>query len=608
MSTGNKINKLSDDLQNISHFFNLKGTLNNIENSLKTVNPLSIFFKGVESQYEDGFNLITRAIDIAQTASQTFLSSQDRLVLSEEVNQIIERMLNLSNLDNGGKNIITGKNAPLYKKVADAINYEYKGNKSIHPLFSENSVSLPDEKKVFGGFSGDYKGEKDLSPDITMDTRLSLLNFGKGVNLGKIIINNGINSFTVDLSDSEKISDVINRINNVDITISASLNPAQDGIAVSSTTGTITISSDTGYKTAEDLGIAGSSPSGTIIGTPLNPALSPDTPLNLLNNGTGINTAGFTIENKTLSGTIFSAVINILPTDTLGDFINKVNSSNTYTQAFISDDRRKINIVSTLQGGRLKLSEIGGGTTLTDLGIYTDLARTKLENIFGGLGLGKEEQTNDFSITRRDGVSFQVNLLGAITVQDLLDRINLNPQNTDTDGDTLPEVQAVIAGNQIILTDSSSGSNPLTISDENTNAIAQKLGIQGIFPSGTVTSVDLNPVGSQPDGLFSALLELRHALQTNDINLLKHSQKKLELARINFQTGQLQIADIASRLELVSNKLTQLKETFTLELSEISDVNLAEIIIEFQKEVTILQSIFATSAQILNLSLFNFLF
>ncbi len=610
LSTGNKINRLSDDIQNITKFFNLNSIINKIGSDLKEVNPLSTFFKGIESQYDDGFNLITRAIDIAQTGAAPSLNTGDKTGLADEVQQIIDRILDISNLNNNGKNILSGKESTLYNKVADVINYQFSGEKSIHHIFSENNIALPDEKKIFGGFSKDFQGQTDLNPNISPTTKLSLLNRGKGVNLGKLIINDGTNNYTVNLENSEKISDVLTRINNAAPgIITATINPTNTALDITSTTGFISISSDTGSKTAEDLGIVGSSPTGTINGTPLNPNISIDTPLSLLNAGLGINLSGFTIQNKT-PNTTFMANISISPNDTIGDLINKVNSSGTYTKAFISDDGRKINIVSTLQGAELKLSENGAGTTLLNLGIFTDLAHTKLENLFGGLGLGKEEPSNDIKITRRDGITFEVNFAGATTVQDFLDAINLHPQNIDTDPNPLVDTKVIasIVGNTITFTDGSSGTNTFSISDQNANQIAQKLGINGSFSTGTVTSVDLNPAGSKPKGLFSSLLELREGLLTDNKNLINHAMKNLQEARTNFQIGQLQMANISSRLELMNTKLTQLKETFTTERSEISDVNLAETVIEFQKETILLQTALATSARVLNISLFDFLF
>lgn len=610
LSTGNKINRLSDDIQNITKFFNLNGALNKINNDLKEVNPLSTFFKGIESQYDNGFNLITRAIDIAQIGASPFLNTGDKIGLADEIQQIIDRVLDISNLSNNGKNVISGKESPLYNKAADLINYQFSGEKSVHHIFSENNIPLPDEKKFFGGFSDDYQGQTDLNPNISSNTKLSLLNFGRGVNLGKIIINDGTNNYTINLERSEKISDIITRINNAAPgVITATLNSTNTGLDVTSTTGNITISSDRGSKTAEDLGIAGSSGTGTINGTALNANISVDTPISTLNAGLGIDLSGFTIQNKT-PNTTFTANISVSAMDTIGNIINKVNSSGTYTKAFISDDGRKINIVSTLQGGRLKLSENGLGTTLLNLGIFTDLANTKLENIFDGLGLGKEEPSNDIKITRRDGVTFEVNLAGTTTVQDFLDAINLHTLNTDTDPNPLVDTRiiATIVGNQITLTDGSTGTNTFSILDQNSNQIAQKLGISGSFSTGTVTSVDLNPAGSKPKGLFSALYELKEGLLTNNKNLINHAIKNLQEARTNFQSGQLQMANISSRLELMNTKLTQLKETFSSERSEISDINLVEIVIEFQKETILLQTALATSAKVLNISLFDFLF
>jgi flagellar hook-associated protein 3 FlgL len=600
LSSASKINRLSDDTQNITKFFGLQNTLANLEFNLNAVGPMKEFYRGIESQYEDGFNLLTRAKDLALTALDSTTSPTALEGLSEEINQIIEKMFNLSNQEKDGKNILSGKEGKLYTKVADVINYEFSGTKALNSVLNKFGISLPDEQKLFGGFSEDYFGQTDLNPDISQDTKLSELHFGKGVRRGKLIINDGSNTYTIDLSKAEKIKDVINLINTIaGPVITASLNSSNDGLQVSSTTGFISISSELGSNIAEDLGIAGTSALGTISGLPLKPIVTPQTNLSLLNGGNGIDLSGFVIENKTQNA-IFTATISISPSDTVGDFLNKINTSGTYVKALISEDGKRINIFSTLQGAQLFLSE-NGGTTLTDLGIFTDLQHTKLEKLFNGFGIDKELPTNDFRITRKDGVSFEINMQGMQTVGDLIDAINNHPLNTGG------LINATTSGNTIVITDNSVGTGRFKIEDINENFIATKFGIKGEFTTNSVTSVDLKPAGSQSQGIFTALIQLREGLKIDNKDMIKKALKLLDKAKEDYQTGQLQIANISNRLDLVNNKLNQLKETFKAELSELADTNLAEAAVEFQKEITILQSAMLTTANILNLSLFNFI-
>ncbi|GAG46926.1 unnamed protein product, partial [marine sediment metagenome] len=62
--------------------------------------------------------------------------------------------------------------------------------------------------EVFGAISEKVLGSEDLIPLLTHDTRLADLNGGKGIASGSILVSNGTNSSTVDISNAETISDV----------------------------------------------------------------------------------------------------------------------------------------------------------------------------------------------------------------------------------------------------------------------------------------------------------------------------------------------------------------------------------------------------------------
>jgi flagellar hook-associated protein 3 FlgL len=76
----------------------------------------------------------------------------------------------------------------------------------------------------------------NLRPEVTLDTPLSLLNGGAGVNTSQpLVINNGSYSASIDLSSAQTVQDVINRINAANVRVRAELNSDGTGINVLNT-------------------------------------------------------------------------------------------------------------------------------------------------------------------------------------------------------------------------------------------------------------------------------------------------------------------------------------------------------------------------------------
>ena len=71
-----------------------------------------------------------------------------------------------------------------------------------------------DANDTFGSVSSQVIGIVDLNPDITVDTLISDLNgnLNEGIRLGSIIISDGTDTSTVDLSNCITVNDIIDKI------------------------------------------------------------------------------------------------------------------------------------------------------------------------------------------------------------------------------------------------------------------------------------------------------------------------------------------------------------------------------------------------------------
>ncbi|MGQ9770199.1 MAG: flagellin N-terminal helical domain-containing protein [Thermogutta sp.] len=98
----------------------------------------------------------------------------------------------------------------------------------------------------------------------------------------------------------------------------------------------------------------------------------------------------------------------------------------------------------------------------------------------------------DFTITRADGVVLEIDISGAITIQDVIDRINNHPDNPPRVPGGSPYLIARLAefGNGIELIDESSGSGILTVKRTQSSTAAIEL---GLIPVGSDEATATNP-------------------------------------------------------------------------------------------------------------------
>ncbi|MGN6371249.1 MAG: flagellar filament capping protein FliD [Phycisphaerae bacterium] len=176
---------------------------------------------------------------------------------------------------------------------------------------------------------------------ISNNTLLSSLNAGAGVTAGKILVSDGTNSQTVDLTGKNitSIGDVIDQINKSGLQVKASINSTGDGILLTQTggTGTASVSEVNGGNTASQLGILGTFKSGKLDGT-------------------------------------FQKTVTVSTTDTLSDIATKINDLGIGAAASVINDgsagtpyRLSISSKNSGQAGRIVFDGSGAGLETTSL-------------------------------------------------------------------------------------------------------------------------------------------------------------------------------------------------------------------------------------------------
>ncbi len=155
-----------------------------------------------------------------------------------------------------------------------------------------------------------------LAPRITPNTLIENLNGGAGVSLdGGLIIKNGSQSVTVDLTDATTVQDILNKINSSGVFVSAGINSAGTGLEVVSRVAGVSMGiAENGGTTASDLGI-------TTFGA--------TTKLSDLNFGRGVELATGEPDLRIAAKDGGIVEVNLDGAETVNDVVSKINQAAT---------------------------------------------------------------------------------------------------------------------------------------------------------------------------------------------------------------------------------------------------------------------------------------
>lgn len=312
-------------------------------------------------------------------------------------------------------------------------------------------------------------------------------------------------------------------------------------------------------------------------------------------------TNGATTVNVDLSGA-----------ETVEDLLNAVNGAGVNAIASISADGMRIDIRSRLSGADFSIGE-NGGRAATQLGVRSFAADTSLSELNHGRGIQLVAGA-DFTIHRRDGVDLAIDLNGAVTVQDVLDRINNDAGNQNPA--TRVVARLATSGNGIELLDANAaGTDSLTV----TNAFASTAAVDlGLIPVGqtsataatsganqVLTGRDTNPL--EVEGVFNTLSRLANAVQNQDLAEVERLTARLDvdLNRVNFARADL--GQRSQSLDLVDARLDDEQIALKDSLSKEIEVDLVEAISQLTAKQASLQASLQLAGRTFQLSLLNYL-
>jgi flagellar hook-associated protein 3 FlgL len=597
LATGVRFSAASEDPGDATVAIQLKRTLERRQAYADNISSAKSRLSLADSTLGDVTELMQRVQQLASSNVGSDVSASERASSATVVRSMFSQMMSLANRTSGGMYLFAGDKGGQQPYIDKNGGVQFVGSSNVLRNTVDDGVTTPisvDGARVFGGTSTRVQGG-DISPSLSASTRIADLRgaLGNGVRLGQVEVTTGAGSRIVDLSQADTVGDVMNALTSTGlVTTSISI----DRLVVTPPGGQdLTIKEVGGNSTARDLGIertTGFGPGVAVTGTPVKPKVTLLTPISALRAGSGLTLSpGITINSQTTSTPVsFAGVTNVQ------QLLNAINSSGAGALARINDAGTGIDIVNPTQGTMLSIAE-SGGTLATQLGVRSFTPATPLSQLNEGRGV-QTAAGADLRITSKAGVNFDVDIDGAVTVQDVIDRIN-------TAGNPTIGATFTGTGNAILITDASGGAGPLTVVSLNVTTAAADLGIAGTSAGTSLFGKDVNPVRTA--GVFDNLLRLAAALESSDQREITLAAEglKADLTRIVSVRG-----DNGAKVKELEDRESSLSDanlaTETL-LSEIRDTDYPTAITRFQLLQTTLQANYQTTAQLSRLSLMDFL-
>lgn len=613
LTTGKRLNRPSDDPGDASAAIQLQKVLEQRKAYADNIDAARSQLSEVDSTLSDLTSLLQQAQTIASANAGSDVTSDARKAAAAVVQSIYQQAVSLGNKQFNGTYLFGGDRAtqpPFEVGENGGVKFVGSATTLLNRVDENASLSfMANGADVFGAMSTRITGTADLTPAASGATRLADLRGagGDGVKRGAIVLDNGTVSATVDLSKADSLGDVVTIINSAGVGgITAAIAPAGNLVLSGGAADNISVSEVHGGSLASQLGIlnpAGGGAGVPLAGAALQPLLTELTPLTALKGGAGIDLAsGLKITSGNTTVTVNFTSPPLRAGATVGDLLNAINASGADVTARINAMGNGIDIVNPNQGAQMTVGE-NGGTTAADLGVRSFAGSMPLSE----LNLGQGAQTadgDDFSVTRSDGTSFSVDLSGAVTVQDVVDRIN----DADTAGGlNPPTLTASIAatGNGIVLTDTAGGAGTASVTALNFSSAAKDLGLDVTAIGNVITGRDVNPVAAQ--GVFANLAALRDALEASDQAGITAAAGHLSgdydrVVRVRGETG-ARVQEFEARRDRLEDQNLAAQRL----LSDLQDTDFTNAIAKFEALQTSLQAAMQAGARSLSLSLMDFL-
>lgn len=600
LASGKNLLSVSDDALVAEKIARLKKTLQGQDQVLENIRHADGQLAASDNAMTDAHALLIDAARIASEQAGTVQSAEERAAQAAVVNEVINQMMSIGNRQFAGLYLFGGQQveAPPFNDALGRVTWAGDaGARRTLVDFQTASRFNVHAAEAFRLTSNPAGGYANWDVALSDDTRLTDLrgSSGSGVFFGPMRITEAGVTFDVTVTSTMTAGDLVAEFNGVAAAAGSTLTMSLEGnhFRIDSGGGNPFFVGNIGSgRIASDLGIFGNSTGATLTGVSVQRRARAQTLLSDINGGLALPNGVF------LDNSGRSTAVSFTGATTVGDVINALTQSGVGIRAEINDLGNGIRVHNLIAGSELRIAE-NGGTDADVLGIKTNPPSVALSTLNGGRGLHPIEG-NDIRITDADGVSFEVDLNGALTLGDVISRINAASAAAGASITAAPSPN----GAGLRLT-GAAGPGSIVVEAVNLSPAASEL---GILKTGTATVLDGDHVFStRQSGVFSALYRLRDALLTNDTVGITVAGSEINAMQSHMasQQGQAGARSAAMRTRLDQTE-TAVIATQSL-LSQLEDVDLTEAITSFQRAQAALQASLLTGAQSRNLSLLDYL-
>jgi flagellar hook-associated protein 3 len=608
-SSGKRINRPSDDPLGITKSLNFRSRLSDISQYTLNVSNAKSWLNYSDLALNDINGFITDAKDLAVQLGNDTYDENARASGASQIEELFNQMLDAANTQYRNKYIFGGSitNKPPIR--VDANGAIYQGD--YQELLSESENGSYIKVNEFGSqfLTKPVKtlGEGfDLNAGIQGNMWLTELNGGAGVTMGngQIVINTLNGRYVADVSAARNINQVLTAINGLGIpNFTASISPNGNSLQFEDTTTHL---------------------------------LTANTPLTMLNGGTGVSQSPGTFVIRTSDG-LLSATVDISAATNVGDVITSINTAltaagiNNVAASISTTDNRIVLTDTNAASYNLVIEESSSNqTTAANLGIKgemlgsfqgTDLTpeQIKVEESVAGQSLAKDLgllQSTEFNAiigedlnprltyftkisSLNNNSGFQLGMIRITNGFDYadIDFSTLNNDPTATISDMVDminrsgvKVSAYINSDKTgIMVKSNYEDRSLMITEADTGRTASSLGIFG-----------------SPD-LLGNMMVLEKSLARNRTEEINATQDVFNKALDQLLTSRSSIGSRVTRANTAGLRMTSQELTVTSQLSEIEDADMLKVATELATAGTIYQTSLASAAKVIQQTLLDFL-
>lgn len=644
LSTGQEISRPSDDPVRYAGIQVLARRQAQSQQVLRNLSNASASLGVLDNAMGEVNDIALQAKQIALAQVNSLATPSERASQAIIVNQLLSGLVKTANRE-GVSGFVFGGSTPgtqPLQEINGGYQFKAQGNGLLADLGYADTVPITlGPSAGVGSTSARIKGDVDLNPNLTTGAKLATLNGARGLGVGVGTLQfafNGGPTATVDLAGADTVQDVITKLtnairsyettNSVTVLAGAGVTVNGDRLQINVAAGGSLQIGDVGKGvTAQDLGISATFTPASANGTGVDPKLTWTTPISAL---AGVAGALGSVRVNHLGR---STVVDLSTATTLQDIKSALESKNVGIRVEIDPNGKGINVlsdVSTSAAMALSIEEVAGNnSTATRLGLRTFAATTPLSVFNNGkgvqvvdnvtnpaTGLVDPELNYDFKITLGNTptaavVKVDLRPQDLTNVQTVLARINSEiasqlPGQGLLAGDLV--AQLADGANGITLVQNSAFTQAVKVEQANNSTAGRQLGLLGgAYNAGTSTFVGTDTAKVRTDNLVTYLIDLRDALQTNDVSGIQLAGENIDriIGLISETRGM--VGGFAQRVDFATKIEDDRSAIDTKVRSELQDVDYTAAATRFSLLQTQLSASLQTTARVQATSLLDFL-